>query len=82
VHQERATRLEPNNQILAATIDQNDTLTIQLSRHIEWIERARQPLIRDPNLLEDPTFEHGRKPPANGLDLGELGHRCTVAVPG
>jgi len=79
VHQERATRLEPNNQILAATIDQSDALTLQLSRNVDRIERARQPRIRDPNLLEDPTLEHGRKPPANGLDLGQLGHRCTVA---
>jgi hypothetical protein len=58
VHQERATRLEPNNQILAATIDQSDTLAVQLSRNVDRIERSRQPRIRDSNLLEHPAFEH------------------------
>jgi hypothetical protein len=80
VHQERTTRLEPDNQILAATIDQGDPLAVELSRHLERLERTRQPRIVDSDVLEDPALEHRRKPPADGLDLGQLGHGRTVAV--
>jgi hypothetical protein len=79
VNQERTTRLEPNNQILAATIDLRDTLAVELMRDLEWVERPGQPWIGDPNVLEDPALENGREPPANGLDLGQLGHVRTVA---
>jgi hypothetical protein len=79
VNQERTTRLEPNNQILAATIDQRDALAIELMCDLERVERTCQPWIGDPNGLEDPAFEDGRQPPANRLDLGQLGHVRTVA---
>ena len=80
VHQERTTRLEPNNQILAATIDQGDPFAVELSRHLDRFERTRQPRIVDADVLEDPALEHRRKPSADGLDLGQLRHRRTVAV--
>ena len=63
--QERATRLEPNNQILAATIDQRDPLAVELACDLERVERTRQPRIGDPNALEDPALENGRQPPPN-----------------
>ena len=80
MNQESTTRLEPNNQILAATLDQGDTLAVELMCDLERVERARQARIGDLNGLEDPPFEDRREPPANGLDLGQLGHRRTVAV--
>jgi hypothetical protein len=70
VNQERASRFEPNNQILAATIDQRDALAVELVCHREWVERSREPRIGDPDLLEDPALEHRRQSSANGLDLG------------
>ena len=82
VHKERTTRLEPNNQILATTIDQCDALAVELVRDLERVERACQPWIGNPDMLEDPAFEDGRESPANGLDLGKLGHRRTVAACG
>ena len=79
VNQERTTGLEPNNQILAATFDQRDALAVQLMCDLEWIERACQPGIGNANVLEDTAFEHRREPPADRLDLGQLGHVRTVA---
>jgi hypothetical protein len=82
VNQERTTGLEPNNQILAATVDQGDALAVELVCDLERIERPRQPWIGDANVVEDPALENGREPPADGLDLGQLGHRRTVAASG
>ena len=79
VNQERATGVEPNNQILAATIDSRDAFAAEFVCDLERVERPGQPRVADPNVLEDPSFQHGRKPPADGLDLGQLGHRRTVA---
>jgi hypothetical protein len=80
VNQERATRVEPDNQIFAATIDNCDAFAVELVRDLERVERTGQPRVADPNVLEDPAFQNWRKPPADGLDLGQLGHRRTVAV--
>jgi hypothetical protein len=80
VNEQRATGLEPNNQILAATIDQRDALAVELVRDLERIERPRQTWIGDPDTLEAPPFEHRRELPANRLHLGQLGHGRTVAA--
>ena len=79
VHQESPSRLEPNNQILAATIDQRDTLAGELSCHLGRVEGPRQPRIGDRNLGERATLEERREPAPDGLHLGQLGHRRTVA---
>jgi hypothetical protein len=47
VNQENATRLEPNNQILATAIDGDDSLALQLGGDSGGIERAREAGIVD-----------------------------------
>src|SRR3954452_23989518 len=79
-NQKRKTRLEPNNQILAATIDQRDALAVEPVRELERGERAGTPRGGDSNILEGPALEDGRKLSTDGLDLGQLGHRRTVAA--
>ena len=39
------------------------------------VQRARQARVVDRDALEAAALEHRRQPPANGLDLGQLGHR-------
>jgi hypothetical protein len=80
VNQQSPPRFEPNNQILAAPIDCSDLLTLELSRDQIGIVRARQPRVRDLDLLERPPFEDRRKPPPDALDLGKLGHGNTLAT--
>ena len=53
MNQESPSRFEPNNQILAAPIDGRDALALELSRDLVGIRGARQPRIRDPDMLED-----------------------------
>ena len=47
VNQERPTRFEPHNQILAAAIDGRDPLAFELARDLDRIERARQARVGD-----------------------------------
>jgi hypothetical protein len=79
VDQERTSRLEPNNQILAAATDGRDALALELVRDLDRVEWARQARVGDRHTLEDPALEHGCEPPADRLDLGELRHAPTVA---
>ena len=78
VNQERPSRLEPNNQILATAIDGGDPLAFELPRDLDRVERARQARVGDLDVGEHASFEHGREPAADGLDLGQLGHAATV----
>src|SRR5439155_8230159 len=80
VHQESPTRFEPDNQILAATIDQRDPLAFELPRHLERVEWARQPWIGNLDPREGASLQPRREPAADGLDLGQLGHVPTVAA--
>jgi hypothetical protein len=79
VNQESPTRLEPNNQILAATLHRSDTLTHELGRHLVRVVGAHESRVVDLDVLEPSPFEHGRDPRADGLDLGQLGHGSTLA---
>jgi hypothetical protein len=78
VDQERPTRLEPNNQILTATIDLGDTLALELAGDLERVVRTREARIGDLDVREAVAFQRRREPAANGLDLGQLGHDRTV----
>jgi hypothetical protein len=78
VDQERTTRLEPNNQILAAAIDLGDALALELAGDLERVVRPREARIRDLDVLEAPALQRGREPAADGLDLRQLGHDRTV----
>jgi hypothetical protein len=69
VNQESATGSEPNNQILAATIDGGDLLTHELGGHLGRVERTREPRIEDLDLLEAAPEEHRLEAAADGLDL-------------
>ena len=52
VDQERAPRLEPNNQVLAAPVDRDDPLALELARDLDRVERARQARVDDLDPLE------------------------------
>jgi hypothetical protein len=69
VDNQSATRLEPNNQILATAIDLRHALAFELARDLDRVVRAGQPCIADLDLIEGPALERGRDPPADGLDL-------------
>ncbi len=74
VNQESAVALEPENQVLAATIDRRDALTLDLGRHDIRRERPNEPRIEDRCVLDPCTSENRRDLPAHRLDLGKLGH--------
>src|SRR5215217_509799 len=73
VDQENATALEPNNQILAAPLERFDALADELGRDVGRVLWPRQPLVFDLDVLEAA---------ANRLDLGQLGHRRSLAMAG
>jgi hypothetical protein len=70
VNQQRSSRLEPNNQILAAPIDGRNQLALELSSNQIEIDRPREPRVRDLDPLESPPLEDRCNPPADALDLG------------
>src|SRR5512142_1254907 len=79
VNQQSASAFEPNNQILAATLDPCDPLALELGGDLQRIERPRQAAVEDLDPRESSSFEHWRELAPNGLDLGTLGHLQTVA---
>src|ERR687895_1261413 len=79
VDQEYTTGTKPNNQILAASLEGLDDLSVQLGRDLVGIERPRQPRIGDLDPLEPPPQECRLEARANRLDLGQLGHGGSVA---
>jgi hypothetical protein len=80
VDQESPTSLEPNDQILAATVHRYDPFAREFARHVVGIERSRQPRVEDPDLRQLAPLERRRKPQPNRLDLGQLWHDRTVAM--
>ena len=80
VDQERAARLEPDDQVLAAPLDRGDALALELGRDLVRVVRPHEPRVVDLDALEAPPVEHGREPRADGLDLGQLGHAVTLAA--
>jgi hypothetical protein len=69
VNQESPTRLEPDNQILAAAIDGCDAFALQLGCDLDTVEWTRQPRIEDLDTLEDAADEHRLEPATDGFDL-------------
>ena len=80
VDQENATALEPNNQVLAAPLERLDALADELGRDLGRILWPRQPRVFDLDVLEAPSVEHRLEPAPNRLDLGQLGHRPSLAT--
>ena len=74
VNQEIPTALEPDNQILAATLQGRDALALELGGDRVGLEGPHEPRVADLDPLEQPPFERGREPAAHRLDLGQLGH--------
>jgi hypothetical protein len=70
VDQENATRIEPNNQILAATIERGDALSLELGGHSGGVEGPCEALVEDLDTLEAAPKELRLEPRADGLDLG------------
>jgi hypothetical protein len=69
VDQQRATRLESNNYMLAATVDGCDAFGLQLGRHLEGIDRACQARIEDLDPFEAAPQKDRLQSAADGLDL-------------
>lgn len=70
VNKESSPALEPDNQILAATIDRRNALAFDLGRHEIRGERTHKPRIGDRRSPDAGAVEDRRDLPAHGLDLG------------
>jgi hypothetical protein len=82
VNEENATALEPDNQILAATLDRRDQLTLELRRHLGGFVGADESSVRDLDALEAAAREDRRESAPDALDLGELRHAVRLVAPG
>jgi hypothetical protein len=67
--QEVPPALELDNQILAATPQPSDSLSLELARDDLGRLGSREPRIDDLDALEPPTHEARLQMPANRLDL-------------
>jgi len=81
VNQQRTTRFEPDNQVLAATVERADTLPGQLGGDFERVVWTREPRVEDLDAFETAAYERWLEPAADGLDLGQLGHGARVVRP-
>src|SRR5438067_4718922 len=81
VDQESPSRLEANNQILAATAERSDALALEAARNRRGIRGPGQPRIRHLDPLEAPPLEQRGKLSPDRLDLGQLGHGRRLVVP-
>src|SRR5262245_12176653 len=78
VDQESPTSFEPDNHILAASIDGCDALALQLDRYLESVEWTSESWISDLDVLERAAHEQGREPATDGLHFRKLRHRTRV----
>jgi hypothetical protein len=69
VNQEHPTRLESNNQILAASSNIGHTLARELCRNRTRIDRTRQPRVRDLDPLEAAASQGRCETRPHGLDF-------------
>lgn len=69
VNQERATALEPNNQILAAPIDCDHALPFESTGDGRRIERPRQAWVADLHALQSAPAEKRLELRADALDF-------------
>src|SRR5919201_1735955 len=79
VNQETPTALEPKNQILAPALQRRDALAEELGRHHERVLGPRQARIMDVHTLEASADDCRLEPPADRLDLRQLGHARSLA---
>ena len=78
--QESPPALEPNNQILAATLDRRDPLALELGRHLGSGSNGRVSRgSRISTCSNRRPDEHRLELRADGLDLGQLGHGASLA---
>ena len=70
VNQENSTAFEPNNQILAATVQTRDPFPDKLMGHLGGVHRTRQAGIENLDAVEPAPDEPRLKLRPNGLDLG------------
>lgn len=70
VDQERTTGLEPDDQILAAAVDEPDAFPLELRGDRRRIEGTRQPWIVDLDVLERAPDERRLERCAHRFDLG------------
>src|SRR2546422_6114415 len=82
VNQENTPALEPNNQILAATLERRDLLAGELGRHLGRILWARQARVGDVDVLEATADEYRRETASDRLDLGQLRHASSLVMAG
>jgi hypothetical protein len=80
VDQEHTTGFEPNNQILAASLDGRDGLTLEFCCDLTGLDGPGHAWIEDLDTVEAPTDEEGLEANANRLDLGQLGHGASLAA--
>ena len=78
VNEQNAIGFEPDNQILAATLDRRDPLALELRRHLGRLVGSYEPRIVNLDPLEATARQHGLELSANGLDLGQLGHAAAL----
>jgi len=74
VNEQNEIRIEPDNHLLATSIDGPDTLAFELGLDESRIDRTREPLVEDLDRFERPAGEDRRQLSSDGLDLGEFGH--------
>jgi hypothetical protein len=79
VDQESATGVEPNNQILAATLQRGNALAFELGGHRTRLEGADETRIVNLDSLERAANEVRLEREPDRLDLGQLGHQAIVS---
>src|SRR6185312_13234799 len=71
---------ELENQILAATTNVDDILTLELGRDRVGRLGAGQPAVLDRDALEPPPGQAWSEPGADRLDLGKLWHGVSLGL--
>jgi hypothetical protein len=74
VNQQDETAFEPDNYIVATSIDRCDPPALELSGYLAGVEGAREPFVEDLDRLERSVGEDRRQLGSDRLDLGQLGH--------
>ena len=74
VNQESSTGFEPNNQILAATLECGNAFPFELGCDGRRLERTDEPRIANVDLLQPPADEVRLECETNRLHLWQLGH--------
>ena len=69
VNQENTTAFEPNNQILAASIECRDHLSLELGGYSGGIRWPGEALVEDLDALQAATYELRLEARADGLDF-------------